>query len=325
MTYMERAWFKARHDRRRQPDEVDEQFRVICTNKRHQITLTKHGSLILEGHPPERRQADLVQEAFSGQQAKCLLIKRLLEDPADSKNQYRMENGGKYHSGRIRQIPDELRPLARQMDRKRWHRRRYLAPSTCRVDHPQHAMNRAMGKQLVAAKVVSTGSPYPEQRRVSLFDCDPDDRRYFLIARRLAGQLRDHLFTVAGSQRYSQLWVYIAQTKKEESFFNSSGYPKYEAVPVIVPYIDGTSFFLTDTWVTSVYRTFGWQLVEDRALPLSIIGEMGPGRYKVTAAIRKRQEYNLSVVTGVVYQRPFGRWGFMELPEEYAASSSSAA
>lgn len=289
---------KERHARRQlRKDSPKVQFRCICLNKRHQITVTEKGRLILEGHRTKAElEATLVQEALSGQKAKCLNYKRILLSTIDTEHGDRSRR--RWLTRRLHEIDDNLRQTAIDIDRKR----------KVRLDEREETVPYATEE--VTAKISSSGGEVHVRPVVHPRYLQQPSRAYAILAMRVAKEI-----AAAGLTKDKEAHVTVALNDKPRNKPSGDG---IRLVPTLESFVHSYAILLRKEWL-HVFKTFRRAVIENRCIPLRIVGDMGPDRYRVIAAIPGPTQYWVEV-EGVVYKRPFGQWGFMQL-----ADSSSAA
>jgi hypothetical protein len=302
---------KARHARRhrKERDQIAVSFRVICTNQRHQISLTKDGAILLERHgTKEDLEATLVQEALSGSKCRCLQIKRLLLSKEDTNQAGR---GRRHLSHRLHALPDEARDLAKGIDFRRYTRETQRAELK-RATTPGAFHGIVMFKQYSWSRGFETANPHVLTRHANA---------YSLPIKKSFEQIRD--FAKAAVINEFELHFLDTIKNKTEKFTWYEG-PNWDVKTSRRPGAHNRTLRLTSEWVRDVYRMFNCTVVGD-AIPLEIVGELGVDRYKVRAAVARNDGQlaglagRFDEVMGAVYKRPFGDWRFMELPEAVPA------
>jgi hypothetical protein len=296
------AYAKRRHKRREtKKDEPLVTVRVICLNKRHAITLTKRGRMILDGHNTlEKVQATQIQELIGCEKARCLEIKRMFVSDSDVKASRRRQ------TPRIKYLPPELRQAARELNATHEVRSSRETPEPIVPD-----------KVWLESRSYGNGYLYSHEKRSLGFPSNV----YMGIAERVLTQVVNsdicHSDNGIGgrSKVISSLQAHLVDNKRGGTatvYDRKNG--KHRKVEGACA--DGYAFYLTNEWVRDIYLRFNKQVVlGNKYLLLDVGDEVGQNRYTARACARVAAEYSswsLGTVKGTLYQRPFGGWSFME-------------
>lgn len=315
---MDAAEAKRRWERKHlTKDEPHIQFRVICMNKRHQITLTKRGRLVLEGHRTKAdEESTLVQMALGGDVCKCFECKKIFTKNVVTSGKYRIQ-----HFSEIRETWANNRKLA---GARRVRRRASAEPV------PDAARTHQSSKLSYEIRVSfnhTTHKPagtftFDSDNKVPWWQGRMETRTYRLasiarhVAKKIYKKMLRPLVVGDGIRRCNQCNLSLIMVDTRRGGKHEIGVTvnnMWTWMPAPFAHATHDDVILTDKWVNNVALRFGRVMFNDNAVPLQIVDNLGIDRYKVICAVVDKAASagyytRLKEEVAYIHRRPFGGW-----------------